>query len=94
MRRSPLNARARHKAHAARDVRNHRVYCRGNAHLASRPGALLASCVRGFTGEAALNKTGLGEMQKSYPLMFGLGLAAWAALLLVIVEAGKAASLW
>jgi hypothetical protein len=33
-------------------------------------------------------------MQKSYPLMFGLGLAAWAALLLVIVEAGKAASLW
>jgi len=29
-----------------------------------------------------------------YPLIFGLGIAAWAALLLVALEVGRAASLW
>jgi hypothetical protein len=31
---------------------------------------------------------------RGYPLMVGLGLAAWAALLLVIVALGRAAALW
>jgi hypothetical protein len=31
---------------------------------------------------------------RGYPLLFGLGLAAWAALLLVVIELGRAAALW
>ena len=31
---------------------------------------------------------------RGYPLVFGLGLAAWAALLFAIIELSRAASLW
>ena len=30
----------------------------------------------------------------SYPLMLGLGLVAWAAVLFVVIEVGKAVSMW
>jgi hypothetical protein len=33
-------------------------------------------------------------MRSVYPLMFGLGLIAWAALLFVVIEVGRAVSMW
>jgi len=33
-------------------------------------------------------------MRSQYPLIFGLGVAAWAAVLLVALEVGRAADLW
>lgn len=33
-------------------------------------------------------------MRRQYPLVFGLGLVAWAALLFVVIELGHAASMW
>ena len=33
-------------------------------------------------------------MRKSYPLVIGLGLVAWVALLFVVLEFGRAVAMW
>lgn len=33
-------------------------------------------------------------MRGQYPILFGLGLVAWCTLLFLIIEAGRAVSLW
>jgi hypothetical protein len=85
-----VNARGANFMPVKRRIQPERSFAYANTRTGRRPRVFAAADVERVRlyGERSRG------MRSSYPLMVGLGLVAWAALLFVVIEVGRAVSMW